>query len=182
MKNKSTPSKQINISGFYLLILFSLLIANQSTQAQAPFIKKCLGTWQGTMHIYGQGQLRDTVAVRLTVAATADTAAWTWRTEYLSAKMPMTKDYVLRTKDAAKGIYITDEGGGLELYDYLYNDKLYCVFETGGIMLTSSYEIRGDELIFEVTSGKKLSADHSEVTNYSTGNLQRVIFKKSTKP
>jgi hypothetical protein len=73
---------------------------------------------------------------------------------------------------------VTDEGGGLELTDYLVGNKLYSVFETGGFLLTSSYELLGDHLIFEVTSGKKETATHSEVATYATDNLQRVIFEK----
>ncbi len=44
-------------------------------------------------------------------------------------------------------------------------------------MLTSSYELHGDELIFEVTSGKKIE-DRKEVTNYSVLSLQRVVFRR----
>ena len=45
-------------------------------------------------------------------------------------------------------------------------------------MLTSSYELQGDQLIFEVTSGRKIE-DKNEVTNYSVLNLQRVVFKNA---
>jgi hypothetical protein len=54
------------------------------------------------------------------------------------------------------------------------------VFETQGIFLTSSYELIGDQLIFEVSSGKKIEGENKGVTNYSVTSLQRVIFKKST--
>lgn len=104
--------------------------------------------------------------------------AWMWKMEYLSPQMPMVKDYILRLKDASKGHYITDEGGGIELMDYLFENKLYCVFETSGVILTSTYELRGKELIFEVTSGKKQGVDNQPVTNYSVDNLQRVVFRK----
>ena len=90
----------------------------------------------------------------------------------------MTKDYVLRLKDAAKNLYVTDEGGGIELTDHLFANKLYSVFETHDIVLTSTYELSGRELIFEVTSGKKQGVPNQEVTNYSVDNLQRVVFKK----
>ena len=91
----------------------------------------------------------------------------------------MVKDYVLRTRDAAKGLYLTDEGGGVELMDYLFGNKLYSVFETSNIVLTATYELRSpNELVFEVTSGKKVSEGSPDVINYSVDNLQRVIFKK----
>jgi hypothetical protein len=92
--------------------------------------------------------------------------------------MPMTKDYILRLPDPTKNKYITDEGDGVELTDYLYGSKLYSIFETHEVFLTSTYELYGKELIFEVTSGKKESGMHPEINTYSTDNLQRVVFKK----
>lgn len=149
-----------------------------SVQAQQLFGDACLGKWSGTMYIFNRGVLKDSVNVRLTVARTDSPTSWTWRTEYLSPTRPMTKDYVLRLKNAATRAYVTDEGGGLELTDYLFGNKLYSVFETGGITLTSTYELLDDRLIFEVTSGKKEPAGHPEVTTFSVTNLQRVVFKR----
>ena len=131
------------------------------------------------MQIYRAGVVKDTVPVKFTVAKTAAPDAYTWKTEYLSPKMPLTKDYVLRLKDAAKGVYITDEGGGVELLNYQFGDKLYNVFETGGVMLTATYELRGKELIFEVTAGKKPADAKQDVIDYPVNSLQRVVFRKS---
>lgn len=162
--------KKLLIIGF----AFFALIAN----GQQLFPDKCIGTWKGTMLIYGRGTLRDSVKVTLTVAKSDKPNEWIWRTEYHSEKMPMTKDYLLRLKDAEKKIYVTDEKDGIELMDYLHGNKLYSMFETQGIYLTSSYELRKDELIFEVTSGKKIEGGSGEVINYSVDNLQRVVLRK----
>ncbi|WP_435354341.1 hypothetical protein [Emticicia sp. SJ17W-69] len=162
----------------FSFILLLNLAFYQTILAQNAFVDACLGTWKGTMYIYSRGTLRDSVSVRLTVAKTEKPNAWTWKTTYLSPKMPMVKDYVLRLKDASKNVYITDEGDGIELVDYLFNNKLYSVFETHNVLLTSSYELRGNELIFEVTSGKKETLTNQEVINYPVDNLQRVVFRK----
>ena len=158
-------------------LLAGCLLFSLSGIAQELFPEKCIGRWTGMMYIYQYGQVRDSVPVRFTVKPLSPDS-WTWKTEYLSPRMPMTKDYVLRLKDREKKIFVTDEGGGLELTDYQTGNKLYSVFETGGIMLTASYEWRGDQLIFEVTSGKKEEAKHPEVTTYSTTSVQRVAFKR----
>ncbi len=150
-----------------------------SSSAQTAFVEGCTGNWKGTMYIYSRGTLKDSVSVKLTVAKTSDIKAWTWKTEYLSATMPMAKEYVLRLKDASKGIYIIDEGNGVELVNYLFGNKLYCVFETSGVTLTSSYELKAKEIIFEVTSGKKQTGDNQSLINYTVDNLQRVVFKKA---
>jgi hypothetical protein len=99
--------------------------------------------------------------------------------EYLSEKMPMVKDYVLKLKDKEKGIYSTDEGGGLELMDYQFGNKLYSVFEVSGVLLTASYEwIDKSNLVFEVTSGKKGESPVKDITNFSVANVQRVVMRK----
>jgi len=146
--------------------------------AQTLFGDACLGKWEGTMYIYSRGVLKDSVAVRLTVAKTKVPSTWMWKTEYLSPKLPMVKDYTLRLKDAATNAYVTDEGGGLELTDYLFGNKLYSVFETSGVLLTSSYELLSDRLVFEVTSGKKEPVLHPDVGTFSVANLQRVVFRR----
>lgn len=160
-------------------ILSWVLFHYTVTYAQSTtFPDKAIGTWKGAMYMYKHGTIKDSVQVRLTVAKHTDANAWSWKTEYLSAQRPAVKDYVLRLKDAAKNQYVTDEGGGVELTDYLVGNKLYSVFETGGFLLTSSYELIGERLIFEVTSGKKETSTHPEITTYATDNLQRVVFKR----
>lgn len=162
-----------------VFLTLGLLFVFFASHGQHSFVEACLGNWKGTMYIYSRGVLKDSVLVKLTIAKTEKPDAWTWKTEYLSPKQPMVKDYVLRTRDAAKGLYLTDEGGGIELLDYLFGNKLYCVFETSNIVLTSTYELRSpNELIFEVTSGKKVSEGSPDVINYSVDNLQRVVFRK----
>jgi hypothetical protein len=158
---------------FSLALVFTATLSN----AQTLFPNKCVGNWKGVMSIYNKGILKDTVTVLLTIKKQTDTS-WMWKTEFISTKMPITKNYTLRLKDKVNNVYSTDEGDGIELKDYLFDDKLYSVFETEGIMLTSFYELRGKELYFEVTSGKKIVEDPKEVINYSVNNVQKVIFKK----
>jgi hypothetical protein len=170
-----------NYKGVQQLLVISLIIFicffYSNVNAQEHFADKCVGKWEGIMYIYGKGQLRDSVPVELIVQKTTIPETWIWKTSYLSKTTPMEKNYKLVLKDASTQTYITDEGDGVELWDYCLNNKLYSVFETHDVMLTSSYELQGDQLIFEVTSGKKIE-EKKEVTNYSVLNLQRVVFKK----
>jgi hypothetical protein len=156
-----------------LIALFTSLIVN----AQTVFPNKCIGNWKGIMKIYSRGVLKDTVTVLLTIKKQTDTS-WMWKTEYISTKTPVTKNYVLRLKDKANNVYVTDEGDGIELKDYLFDDKLYSIFEIEGIMLTSFYELRGKQLYFEISSGKKIAEDSKEVINYTVNNVQKIIFTK----
>jgi len=158
-------------------IAFCILFSWLSLNAQTSFPEKCLGIWTGTMHIYNRGLLVDSVTIKLNVTRTNAPDTFVWKTEYLSEKFPMVKDYKLVISDAGKGVFITDEGDGIILMDYLFENKLYSVFETQGILLTSTYEWLGNQIIFEVTSGKELQTTLG-VKSYSVLNLQKAVLKK----
>ncbi|MCU0358549.1 MAG: hypothetical protein MUE95_13310 [Cyclobacteriaceae bacterium] len=161
------------------IICLCLALVPLSLRAQpVPFPETSLGIWKGALLIYSGGQLRDSVRITLTVAKTSQPDEWTWRTEYHSDKHPMTKDYSLRLVDPEKQLYVTDEHNGIELLTYRHGNKLYNVFETQGILLTSTYERSGDKLIFEVTSGKRAGDEQAGVQNYSVTNLQRAVLHK----
>jgi hypothetical protein len=155
-----------------LLLLWPL----GSLYAQEAFPERCLGTWEGMLRIYRYGHLKDSVDIRLTVERTENPKVWIWKTEYLSDEMPMVKDYVIRLVNSEKEKYLTDEGDGIVLEDYVFGDKMYCIFETQGAMLTSSYELRDGNLIFEVTSGTIRENNQAEVINYPVHNLQRAVL------
>ena len=152
------------------------LILSPSSSAQFP--QHWVGGWKGTMYIYKSGKVVDSVGVTHTIKPAADAGSYVWKTEYHSTKMPVMKDYMLRIKDAAKGIYVIDEGEGLELNSYLMGDRLLNVFEVGGVLLTAKYELQGDTLVFEVTSSKKDSATGGGATNYAVTTLQRVVLRR----
>lgn len=158
-------------------IAFCILFSWLSLNAQTSFPEKCLGIWTGTMNIYNRGLLVDSVTIKLNVTRTNAPDTFVWKTEYLSEKFPMVKDYKLVISDAGKGVFITDEGDGIILMDYLFENKLYSVFETQGILLTSTYEWLGNQIIFEVTSGKELQTTLG-VKSYSVLNLQKAVLKK----
>ncbi|MEM6379602.1 MAG: hypothetical protein AAF705_15465, partial [Bacteroidota bacterium] len=172
-------SSHINISMKNLKILFTFLCFIYSTFsfAQKSFPEKCLGEWEGMMYIYSNGSLVDSVSTSFDVARTEEPHTFTWITSYHSPTQPMVKDYKLKLIDAEKKLYAVDEGNSIALHSYLFDNKLYSVFETQGILLTSSYELMGENLVFEVTSGTNLEPG-KDVMNYSVRNLQRVVFKK----
>ncbi|WNJ20118.1 hypothetical protein [Pontibacter sp. G13] len=160
-----------------ILLAFAFLGMSFTTYAQTHFAAECQGEWTGFLHIYAGGQLRDSVEIIFTSAPTDTPEVYIWRTQYLSETHPMTKDYRLRMVNGAAGQYETDEGDGIVLKDYRFGNKLYSMFETGETYLTATYELVGDRLIFEVTSGKQLSQD-AEVNNFSVGYVQRAVLTK----
>ena len=157
-------------------LLCCLIFIYPSLHSQELFPNKCIGNWKGMMHIYHEGKLKDSVEIRLLVARLSD-SSWTWKTDYISDKFPMTKNYTFRLINKDKNQFVTDEGGGILLNENVFGNKAYSVFETHDVLLTSTYEIRGDELLFEVTSSKK-NKIIDEVVNHPISNIQKVTFKK----
>ena len=159
-------------------ILCLLIIVSGFYAARAQsFPNRLTGRWIGVMYLSKDGKVRDSVNIRFTVTPGTDSKTWSWKTEYLSEKFPMTKDYTLRLLDEASQVFALDEGDGVVLNDYLFGNKLYSVFETQDVMLTSTYELRSTELIFEVTSGKKIPGA-TDVNNYTVQHVQRAVLRR----
>ena len=152
-----------------------MITATETAYAQQNFGSHCTGNWKGTMYMYSKGILSDSVPVTLNVTPQND-SVFQWKMDYLSAKMPVTKDYHLIYKGGNH--YQFDEGDGVKIDTYLFVNRLISVFETEGILLTSLYEWNKDELYFEVSSGNK-SRSNTEVQSYQIGFLQNIRFKRN---
>lgn len=148
-----------------------------STSAQTLFPDRCLGTWEGTLYIFSQGALPDSVPTEMSVALIIEDSTWEWKTSYLMPDSTVVKDYTLRLTDADQQHYVVDEGNGIVLKAYLLGDQLLSKFAVQGSWLTSCYQRAGDTLVFEITSGQRL--DETEgVTNYEVISLQRAVLRR----
>lgn len=152
---------------------------NVSLVNDSIFPEKCLGVWEGMLEIFSKGKFIDRVKIRFTAAKTDTTGTYIWKTEYLSKTRPMVKDYKLVVDTLYEGRYILDEGGGVKLFMYCVNNKLSSMFKMNDIYLTSSRELLGDQLIFEVTSGMEIEESEEEgIVNYSIANVQRAVLTR----
>lgn len=148
-----------------------------ATAKDSIFPEKCLGVWEGIMHIYSQGIKRDSVNVKFTAAKTDTSGTYIWKTEYLSKTTPMVKDYKLVVDNLKEGRYILDEGDGSKIVEYVVNNKMYSLFKVEDIYLTSSTELVNKQLLIEVTSGKELK-EIQGVKSYSFANVQRLVLTR----
>ncbi|MBK9592409.1 MAG: hypothetical protein IPO32_13260 [Crocinitomicaceae bacterium] len=166
------------MKGLVLFLLLASVIFGNSFAASFP--ERCEGRWQGMMYIWSKGVLRDSVGIIFTVQPIAtEVRAWTWTTEYISEKMPMTKAYKLIQKSELSNEFLLDEGDGVVLTNYVFENKMYSLFKVGKIWLSSSYEFLNESLVFEVTSGIKSKVESKGVLNFTFDFLQRVILKKN---
>lgn len=160
----------------HILTLIGLLfMGTYSSHAQNSFPEKCIGDWEGTLYIYKQGKLRDSIPVRLEVSPTGDPGTFQWKTTYQSEDHPMIKDYRMMIDSTGPNSYIMQEEENIALHMYSFDNKLYSLFETESTMLSSSYELQKDTLYFEVNSAS-IQATGPMVTSFNIDYLQKVRF------
>lgn len=148
--------------------------------AQPDFIRQYAGHWAGTLLIYQEGILSDSIPVTLEVEAREAVNTWKWKTVYHRKGDPVIKDYTLKLTHPELNRYIIDEGDGIELDSYLSGNKLYSVFTVEDNLLTASYELLNDVIVFEVTSGNKDKATgDGSITNYTVRQVQKVLFRRN---
>ncbi|MBM3178115.1 MAG: hypothetical protein FJZ78_08930 [Bacteroidetes bacterium] len=155
-----------------------LIFSFQGVVSRSLLPDRMVGHWRGHLQVWSKGVKQDSVAVELTIAPLGQDR-WKWRMDYKSEKNPMVKDYELRIKDRAQQIYLTDEGGGVVLEDYVFGNKMFSFFKTHDVWLSSTHELVDGKIIFEVTAGKQLNDSSAEVVNYSMTTLQRAVLFRS---
>jgi len=167
-----------NLQRFFIFLI--LIFGTSNLKAQS-FPERCEGNWKGNLFIWSQGVMSQNLTVHLTVQKLTDSLnGWIWKTTYFGDLIdPVIKDYTLHEGDTRNGIYVLDEGDGIKLLNYVFGDKMFCVFSYKRTMLTSSYELVGENLIFEVTSGNKINRKKKHVRNFSVDFLQGVIFTRN---
>lgn len=153
-------------------------LSEKTNSNESIFPEKCLGNWEGTLYIYKFNKVQDSLKATFTVAKTEVPGTYTWKTEYLTPERTIVKDYKLVVDNLEEGRYILDEGDGIELMAYHVQNKLYSLFKLKDIYLTASTELTGDQLVFEVTSGKEYNITGQEIANFSFTNVQRAVYHK----
>lgn len=160
---------------FISLLIFTLFTSMQVT-AQIFSPNRCIGSWEGKLYIFGNGIVVDSVTVSLDVKKEQE-HVWQWHLKYLSEKAPIEKNYKFKSIDTSKHFYIIDEGNGTELNVAVAGNKAFTVFGIDALILTSTYTLENNQLIFEVTSSKR-EEGQKDVVNYKTVAVQHVVFKR----
>ncbi|MDX1406951.1 MAG: hypothetical protein R3330_02430 [Saprospiraceae bacterium] len=160
-----------------ILFLSLCAIGHAAMQAQDGFPENYAGVWTGTLYTFANSALENQIPVTLTIGPGPEKNIWSWKMEYQSPQNPSVKDYRLIAKSKEMGLYAMDEGSGNLVDATYYNPRLYSVFETNGILLTSVYTMTPDQIVLEVTAGQK-SGNTAHVINHPISSLQRGIFTR----
>lgn len=118
--------------------------------AQSTFPAAWAGRWEGTLTtIAPPDSVRNSVPLTLTITRITD-STWTWRTVFNGDTVRGLRDYRLLVRDAARGLYATDEGNGLVLEETLVGGTLVSVFQVGTRVLESRHTMAGDSLVHDI--------------------------------
>lgn len=169
--------------------LLGLLIVLVSTASAQSFPQSWQGTWRGTLQIHNAKGVAQTVPMAVEIAPTADSLRWRFALIYGEDTAKGRRAYDLLIVDRAKGHYVTDENNGILLDDYFLDGRLLSQFTVQGTRLVSSFERRGDELIFEIISGKDTAVrtsggqkaageDIPPVQSFPIGTWHRAVLRR----
>lgn len=119
------------------------------------FPQSWFGNWVGTLQIYNAKGLAQSIPMELVMNKTDEQGVYQWNIIYGEDREKGMRPYLLRTIDAAKGLYQCDELNSIKMESYLLGDKLFCNYSVMGNWMTSTYEKVGDTMIFEIIFGKE---------------------------
>lgn len=135
-------------------LLTVLTTAGCFAASAQSFPQSWQGYWRGTLQIHTAKGVAQTVPMAVEIAPTADSLRWRFALIYGEDTAKGRRAYDLLIVDRPTGRYLTDENNGILLDDYYLDGRLLSQFTVQGSRLLSSFERRGDELIFEIISGK----------------------------
>lgn len=173
-----------------LVILLGLWLLAMAANAQKKFPDSWVGQWKGRLDIISTAGIQnkqDSINVLFEVAPLSKNT-YRWRTTYQTVTRPVIKDYRLIADTIQLGHYKIDEGDSIIMDSYNIGQKLYCTFEVEKSLFFSSYEFKGNEIIFEIvfgpfetptkTGGVTVAAGEIPPVNvYTTQAIQRAVLK-----
>jgi hypothetical protein len=121
--------------------------------AQDSFPMAWIGEWTGELIIYNGAGEQQRTQMNLNILPIDTSDNYTWEIIYGGGADQ--RPYELVAVDAKKGHYQVDEKNSIVLDLYHFAGKLYSRFEVMGNLLLVTYEKLGDEIIFEVVTGKE---------------------------
>jgi hypothetical protein len=148
---------------FNVLIIFLFFISAGSvfSQNEKPvrLLEQWMGTWKGQLEITTSEGKNSEVNMKLDISETETPGVWKWVVNYGDTFLG---NYLLRLENSTKGTYILDENNSI-LLDYFFLDNtFYCTLSTQGSILVSKYQMKNDNILFEVITSSMNSANISD--------------------
>jgi len=181
----------------YLVISLSLLGVSCKTSKEfsqeaedqrisnIDFPKDWSGKWRGSLKVYSGLGLQYTIKMEVHLLPQEDSKNYDYTIIYDSPERFDKRLYELVVVDPSQGLFLVDEKNSILIESYFIGGKWFQRFEVAENMLNCSLEQVGDQLIWEITSGKtppiSVTGDTSledilEVKTYPVGVYQRAVL------
>ncbi len=163
-----------------VLSLFTIIAALCSDYcfAQSPSLQNWIGTYEGTMQVYGRGKLQTELPVDLVIANIPGSNRLTWKMTYYEPFGILVKDYQMIPPSDQSNLFVLDEMDGTMLSCYAYDNTLTSCFTVEGFTICDTYIKSGNSILMELFGGKYKDGSSSEIQSLDIQFLQRVNFKK----
>ncbi|MEM7784778.1 MAG: hypothetical protein AAF939_12500 [Planctomycetota bacterium] len=172
---------------FQLLIigLFSVTLCGDLKTDPLP--KKWHGTWVGQMKFFPgmpeavkNSAASGKVAVQFEIEEITNSNALVWRMTIGSDSNRVVKDYKL-VPTGKPNEFLIDENG-IDLNAYHYGDIIYSQFSFEEMVLIARYELKEDQLLFEVTTGIPIGEKQldGKIQTWKISAVQSVLMKRRT--
>lgn len=155
-----------------------LSLALISALAPVQFPKDFVGVWKGDLN-WGKPGVSEVshMPTTLTIQPKQD-GTYTYQLKY--GETPL-RDYLLRAKDEAKGLWVIDEGQGVLLDQVWIDECLTGAFGVGKATVISRLRKEGKNLIMEMITHENTASYTSpapnEVSVFRITGTQRVVLK-----
>lgn len=169
------------------LLFCSLLCTTVHAHAQETtnFPASWIGVWTGDLLIHNAKGIAQSVPMEVTIRPVPGRANYDWITVYNKDTLAGKRPYALLVKDAEAGHYAIDENNNIVLDAYLLGGKLFNSFEVQGQLLVCTYEMQGENLVFEVIAGPTTPVATTgggeavpEVKSFKVNVMQRAVLKR----
>lgn len=145
------------------------------------------GEWEGRLNIYKRTGKSMDLYMGLNILP-IDSIRHTFTIIYGEGEKRQERLYEVFQKKGEIGHYIVDEKNSILLDDFLFHNKLFSRFEVEGNLLLVTYEKQGEEILFEVISGKLDPLNEtggqdsiSTVHSYGISVMQKAILRRKKK-
>lgn len=155
----------------FILILNSFFLLNAimyagvfSCAAIDSFPTEWYGNWKGKMEIINHKGKVQEVPMALEIHPTDTAGVFKWHIVYGEDRAAGLRPYLLRTIDATKGHYQTDELNGIKMDTYLLGKKMICTFIVKESMITTIEENHGHYITWDLYAAKANTTNTSSDT------------------
>jgi len=151
------------------------------------FPKDWSGKWRGDLKVYSGLGLQYSIKMELHLIPQKNSENYDYTIIYDSPERFDKRLYELIVVDKSQGLYLLDEKNTILIESYFMGGKWFQRFDVVESMLNCSIEQIGDQLVWEITSGKTEAIsktgdtsleDIFEVNTYPVGVYQRAVLSK----